>query len=92
MYGKLINTTLFIAPNKLNEGNTIVFNPPHELYIDQGWKPVIFTDMPEPPTGYTYEMGWSEINGIITEIWTLVELSDDIDDSEVIEILLGGIK
>lgn len=82
MYGKLIDNNLFVAPHRLNGNGTIVFNPPHKMYIDQGWKLVIFTDMPDPPEGYTYESSWSEIDSTITQIWTLIKLPDDIDDSE----------
>lgn len=92
MYGKLIDGELQIAPRKLPGDGVVVYNPPAEMYLAAGYKPVEYIDAPEAPEGYTYESSWSEIDSTITQIWTLIKLPDDIDDSEAIEILLGGIK
>ena len=61
MYGKLIDGALHIASKKLPGVGTTVYNPPAELYLAAGYKPVTFTDPPDdPPAGYTYESGWEE--------------------------------
>lgn len=90
MFGKLINGNLTIAPKKLNGDGVVVYNPPAEMYREQGYKPVEFTDAPEAPEGYTYESGWEETADSIVQTWTLVSLPDDIDDAEALSILLGG--
>ena len=90
MYAKLIDNDLDIAPSKLPGDGVTVYNPPDEMYLEQGWKPVTFTDPPgDPPAGYQYESGWEETTGAIVQTWQLVELPDDIDEAEAWEILFG---
>lgn len=90
MYGKLIEGDLTIAPRNLPGDGVVVYNPPAEMYLSQGWKPVQFTEEPEAPSGYYYESGWEETDEAIVQTWTLEPLPDDVDDSEALEILLGG--
>lgn len=92
MYGKLINNQFYEAPKKLNGDGVIVYNPPSEMYLIQGWKPVIFTNEPEVPNGYTCESKWAENENEIIQIWELVELPDDIDESEAYNIIFGDIE
>lgn len=90
MYAKLIDGALQIAPKKLPGDGTIVYNPPAEMYLKQGWKPVTFVESPEAPSGYYYEPGWEETAEAIVQTWTLTPLPDDIDDSEAYSIIFGG--
>lgn len=90
MYGKLIDGVLQIAPRKLPGDGVIVYNPPAEMYLAAGYKPVTFTDAPEAPSGYYYESGWEEQNEAIVQTWTLVPLPDDIDEAEAYDIIFGG--
>ena len=90
MYAKLIDGTLQPAPKKLPGDGVIVYNPPAEMYLEHGWKPVQFTDPPEAPEGYYYESGWEEQTDGIVQTWTLVELPDDIDEAEAYAIIFGG--
>ena len=90
MYGKLIEGNLQIAPRKLNGDGVIVYNPPAEMYLAQGWKPVRFTDEPEAPSGYFYESGWEEQADAIVQTWALTPLPDDIDEAEAYDIIFGG--
>jgi len=93
MYGKLENHNLVIAPSRLVVGNTQVWNASASQYLAQGWYPVVFTDQPsDPPTDYEWESGWAMENNTITQEWVLVPLDPDrdLDDSEILEILLGG--
>ena len=90
MYGKLIEGELQIAPKKLNGGGVVVYNPPAEMYLAQGWKPVTFVDPPEAPSGYYYESGWEETAKAIVQTWTLTPLPDDIDEAEAYDIICGG--
>lgn len=93
MYGKLIGGELCGAPKKLNGNGMTIWNPPAEIYFAQGWKLVKFIDAPtNPPTGYYYESKWSENENEIIQIWELIELPDDIDESEAYNIIFGGIE
>lgn len=90
MYAKLINDMLQVAPRRLSGDGIIVYNPPENMYLAAGYKPVEYTTAPEAPDDYYYESGWEEQNEVIVQVWTLTTLPDDIDDSEALEILLGG--
>ncbi len=90
MYGKLHDGELQYAPNKLPGDGVVVYNPPAEIYLAQGWKPVRFTDMPEAPTGYYCESGWEEQADAIVQTWTFTPLPDDIDEAEAFNIIFGG--
>ena len=90
MFAKIINDALNIAPKKLLGDGVIVYNPPAEMYLAQGWKPVRFVDEPEAPSGYHYDPGWSETSDEIVQTWTLVEDPDDVDEAEAWEIVFGS--
>lgn len=89
-YGKLIDGNLTIAPRKLPGDGVVVYNPPAEMYLAAGYKPVEFTDAPEALEGFYYESAWEEQAESIVQTWTLVPLPDDIDDAEAFDIIFGG--
>lgn len=91
MFAKLENGTLIVAPDKLKALNTTVWNPTEQMYLDNGYSPVEFTDIPEEaPDGYYYESGWEQTNTTIVQTWTLTPLPDDIDDATAFGIIFGG--
>ena len=91
MYGKLINNELIIAPRKLPDGDFIVYNPPADLYLANGYFPVEFTNPPDdPPEGYHYESGWEQTEEAIVQTWTLVQDPDEVDPAEAWEYIFGG--
>lgn len=94
-YAKLIGGALIYAPRKLAteiDGESyMVYNPPDELLEEQGWLPVVYTNPPEAPEGYNYEPTYTEDDGEIVQGWVLVEDSDDISDSEALDIIMGGV-
>ena len=87
-YGRLDSGYIRFAPRKLNGDGVTVYNPPAEMYIAQGWKPLTYTEQPEAPEGYDYVEGWEDTGDTIVQTWTLVER--ELDDSELLNILLGG--
>ena len=89
MFAKMIEGMIQFAPSVLSGDGVNVWNPPAEMYLAQGWKPVVFTDEPEAPSGYYYESGWEEQTDEIVQTWTLTPLPDDIDDAELVNILCG---
>ena len=91
MYGKLIDDMLIGAPRRLSGDGVTVYNPPAEMLLAAGYKPVTFTDVPDDaPEGYHYEAGWAETADAIVQSWTLVEAPDDVDGAEAWEIIFGG--
>ena len=88
MYAKLINGALQYAPNHITVNGNNIWNASAELMLDQGWKPVVFTEQPEPEPGYYYESGWKETTKKITQTWTKKEAPDDVSDSEALATIL----
>lgn len=91
-YAKLINGFPAYAPNPILHDGLWYGNPPGEIYEAEGYKPVRYTDPPtEPGEGYQWSETWSETDTEIVQGWVLVEQdSGEIDDSEALNIILGG--
>ena len=95
MRAKIIDGEMILAPRKINreiDGEQYTtYNPTDEMLAEQGWLPVVETDPPDnPPDGYHYEATYSEADDEIVQGWELVEDSEEISDSEALEIILGG--
>ena len=91
MYAKLLESgQLQIAPKKLPGDGVVVYNPPAEMYLEAGWKPVEFVEAPEATEGFYYESGWEEQAESIVQTWTLVQELDEIDEAEAFNIIFGG--
>ena len=88
-YAKLIDNYPLFASRHLTVGKNIIYNPPEEIYLEQGWLPVRFTDQPEPQGYGYYTETWSEQNGEIVQDWEWVE-ETDVSPEEALEILFGG--
>jgi hypothetical protein len=73
-YATLSNNQIHYAPNPIKVGDRVIGNPPDEVYIEQGYLPVIETDPPEAPDGYYYSPGWEEQDGQIVRVWVLEEM------------------
>ena len=91
-YAKLINNDLQFAPNPIRAGDNIIGNPPDDVYLAEGYKPVRFTQQPEPLGGGHYDAVWTETEDAIVQSWIWREAADEdeITDAEAMEILLGG--
>lgn len=74
MYAKLQNGILRSAPKTVTWRNCTVCNPGPDQLAELGYKPVVYTDMPENTTeGKHYESGWTEAETEIVQAWTLVD-------------------
>ena len=73
-YAKLINNTLTLAPNPIVVGDRQIGNPPAEVYTEQGYKPVRYTDPPVVAEGFVAVPGWEETADEIVQTWTVVEV------------------
>ncbi len=93
-YAKLFDGCPQFAPNPVLSGVNWYGNAPAELYLALGYKPV--TELPFPQQalsdGFRWEAFWSESENAITRDWIIVEIPPDeeLDDSEALNILLGG--
>ena len=74
-YAKLINNRPVYAPNPILHNGLWYGNPPAEVYLAEGYKPVRYTDPPtEPGEGYQWSETWSETETEIVQGWVLVEV------------------
>ena len=91
-YAKLIDGAISHAPNPILHNGMIRYNPPGSVYEAEGYKPVTYTDQPEPPgVGWWIET-WTETEDEIVQGWTWHEATDEdeISDTEALELLTGG--
>ena len=83
-YAKLIEGELNFAPNPIRVGENNIGNPPDEIYLADGYKPVRYTDPPtEPREGYQWQESWSETDTEIVQGWVLVEVPITEEDALV---------
>lgn len=91
-YAKLINAYPTYAPNPILHNGLWYGNPPGSVYETEGYKPVRFTDQPEPlGVGWWVET-WTETEDAIVQGWTWHEATDEdeISDTEALALLTGG--
>ena len=88
-YAKLIDGKPVFAPNPILHAGLWYGNPPGEVYTAEGYKPVRFAEPPTEP-GYIAVPGWEETETEIVQTWTVEQDSGEIDDSEALNIILGG--
>ena len=74
MYAKLQNGILRSAPKTVQWRNCTVNNPSIDKLVELGYKPVVYTDMPENTTeGKHYESSWEESDTEIIQVWNRVD-------------------
>lgn len=72
-YAKRIDGQIQYAPNPIIADRQIG-NPPGEVYIEQGFLPVVYTEPPETEHGYEAVPGWYDDGDEIREVWTVVQV------------------
>ena len=88
-YAKLIDGAISYAPNPIVIGDRQIGNPPGEVYLSEGYKPVIYTEPPEVEPGYIAVPGWYDEGDAIREVWTIIEEPDEIDEGRAYRIISG---
>lgn len=75
MLGKIIDGSLTYPPHKIVLLGMQIFNPTEEQLIQDGYKPITITAMPEVPApdGQHYEAQYVDSSDTITQSWTLVD-------------------
>ena len=94
MYAKLISGTLRSAPKKVDYNGKTIFNPPEEILLEMGYRPVTYTDMPtDASDGQHYESSWEQTDTEIVQVWTLVdntaEPEPELSADEALNIIMG---
>ena len=88
-YAKLIDGEIAFAPNPIIVGDRQIGNPPDEVYLEQGYKVVVYTEPPVVEPGYVAVPGWEEQADEIVQTWTVEEEPDEVDADRAMEILFG---
>lgn len=73
MYAKLQNGFLHSAPKTIVLDGKTINNPLPEELEQIGYKPVLYTDMPEATEGKHWESEWEEEENAIRQVWTQAE-------------------
>lgn len=93
IYAKLIDGHIQYAPKKIKDGDTVIYNPPAEVLLEEGYLPVRTTRPPDVEEGYIAVSGWEQTEDEIVQTWTIVvdpywnEASPD-DIAEALEAIL----
>lgn len=72
-YAKLINNNVQYAPNPILIEDNYIGNPPIENYLEEGYKPVIYTEQPELQGSGYYKEVWKETETNIIQDWEWID-------------------
>lgn len=91
-YAKLIGGNPVYAPNPILHAGLWYGNPPGSVYEAAGYKPVTYTDQPEPQGVGRWEATWTETPEVIVQGWVWHEAADEdeISPEEALDMLMGG--
>lgn len=92
MFGKIENQVLKIAPKNIVIGDKRIINPTDETLLSQGYMPIVKTKVPEHDDKHYATMSWERRETEIVQVWEIVEIpeTDEITDTEALNILMGG--
>ena len=90
-YGRIRDGVLQFAPNKLIIGAEQIFNAPAEVYVTQGWLPIVKTESPTAEEGFYYSPTYVEQDGVIVQQWVKVEdpETDEATEADYVAALEG---
>lgn len=86
-YAKLINSRPSFAPNPIVIDDVRIGNPPASLLLEQGYKPVTYTEAPQTEPGYIAVPEWVETEEEIVQMWTEEPEPDEVDGDRAMQIL-----
>lgn len=76
---------------KLFDGTPHIAKMPEAEAREAGYKLAVFSDKPIADTGYHAESYWTEDAETCTQRWRIISDEDeDLDDTELLNILMGG--
>ena len=78
-YAKLIDGFPVYSRNPIKYNGRWIGNPPTEILMEMGYKPVHQDPYPseDPPAGYYWELAWTEDVSTITGYWRAAPLEPD---------------
>ena len=88
-YAKLIDGFPVYAPNPILHNGIWYGNPPASLLLEQGYKPVRYTEAPTPEPGYIAVPEWVETEEEIVQMWTEEPEPDEISEERAYRIITG---
>lgn len=96
MHAKLKSGFLHSAPKTITLDGKTINNPLPEELEHLGYKPVVYTDMPEVTEGKHWESGWTEEENAIRQVWTLVDdpvyPEPELSAEEALNIIMGVVQ
>lgn len=84
-YAKIVDGEIRFAPNKIKVNDSTIYNPPAEMLVEQGYKPVVKSEAPDAPDGYHYDLSFEDDGDKIIFVWTLIE--NELSPEEILEML-----
>lgn len=75
-FGKIKNGKLILAPQVINRDGSIVFDD-KILYVENGYKKLLYTMPPENREGYNLVSDWEEQQDSIVQKWDYKKIGDD---------------
>mgnify|MGYP006908811386 CR=1 FL=1 len=88
MYGKLIDAHLHLAPKCVIIEGKKSWNADKDTMLSLGWKPLVFTAVPEDVPGFYFESTWKETAKKITQSWEKKEIPDDVSPEDALAELM----
>lgn len=94
MYAKLQNGFLRSAPKIITLDGRTINNPYPEELEELGYKPVVYTDMPDnTEEGKHWESSWTEEENAIRQVWTLTDApvypEPELSAEDALNIIMG---
>lgn len=91
-YARLNDGRIVYAPNPIPHDGKWYGNPPPEVYLENGYKPVQYTDQPPPQGVGWYIVTWTETADAIVQGWAWHEAGpeDEISPEEALDMMMGG--
>ena len=76
-YAKLVNNSISYAPRKIRHNGRWYFNAPEEIMRAEGYKPVVYEEMPEFREGFYIEPIYRETEREIHVYWEYKPLENE---------------
>lgn len=68
-FGKIIGGKLYYAPTILNKDGKQYINPPVDLILEYGYKPLEYTMVPDNINGYHVVSSWEDLGDRLIQRW-----------------------
>ena len=76
-YGKLIDNKLIKAPSYLIFEGKKIWNAPAQLYLYQGWYPLVYTPYPQLDDDHYATVKWVQHDDYIEQEWIIHDIESE---------------